>query len=66
MIDAMAANATFSMRLPDGRRKDGPDQVQLALGAGFAVLLGVLVSGGVSGEFDFRSVLAYPTKFSVP
>ncbi|OQV23632.1 putative Aquaporin-10 [Hypsibius exemplaris] len=49
LLDSMIANATFHAMLPGGGRKPGHDQLYLAVGAGLAVMIGVLISGGVSG-----------------
>ncbi|XP_055337932.1 aquaporin-3-like [Paramacrobiotus metropolitanus] len=57
MIDAMAAHATFNrLRVSSvtGERQpvqlvSGPDHTHLIIGAGLAVMMGVLVCGGVSG-----------------
>lgn len=48
----MSANVAFGMIQTDGSKKDGLDNVLVAFGAGFSVLIGVLASGGVSGKFQ--------------
>ena len=40
----MVASATFSRMMPNGDRRDGHDQVHVALGAALAVMMGVFAA----------------------